>query len=105
MFMRKGPLGDLPGVYNSWIVALPTLYKVSYILPLARECSLILGEREYALQRTTTENSKQIIPEKELRNHSPDFHIPVSVSDLHIYSHDRYASSAAGNMWTDPGNT
>ncbi len=85
MFMRKGHRGDLPGVYNSWIVAPPTLYYVSYILPLARECSLILGEREYALQRTTTENSKQIIPEKELRGHRPDFHIHVSVCDLHIY--------------------
>ncbi len=62
-------------------------------------------KRVYALQRTNTENSKQIIPEKELRGHSPDFHIPVSVSDLYINSHDRSASSAAGNMWTDPGNT
>jgi hypothetical protein len=28
-----------------------------------------------ALQRTNTENSKQIFPEKELRGHSPNFHI------------------------------
>ncbi len=41
-----------------------------------------------------------------------NFHIHVSVSDLYIptirhrfiYSHDRSVCSAAGNMWTDPGN-
>ncbi len=37
-----------------------------------------------ALQRTYTENSKQIIPEKKLCGHSPNFHIHVSVSDLYI---------------------
>ncbi len=37
-----------------------------------------------ALQRTNTENSKQIFLEKELRGHSPNFHINVSVSDLFI---------------------
>jgi hypothetical protein len=37
-----------------------------------------------ALQRTNTENSKQIFPEKYLRGHSPNFHILVSVSDLYI---------------------
>ncbi len=36
------------------------------------------------LQRTNTENSKQIFPEEELRGHSPNFHIHVSVSDLFI---------------------
>jgi hypothetical protein len=35
-------------------------------------------------QRTNTENSKQICPEKELRGHSPNFHIHVSVCDLCI---------------------
>ncbi len=37
-----------------------------------------------SLQRINTENSKQIFPEKELRGHSPNFHIHVSVSDLYI---------------------
>ncbi len=36
------------------------------------------------LQRTNTENLKQIFPEKELRGHSPNFLIHVSVSDLYI---------------------
>jgi hypothetical protein len=36
------------------------------------------------LQRTNAENSIQIIPEKEVRGHSPNFHIYVSVSDLYI---------------------
>ncbi len=31
-----------------------------------------------------TENSKQILPEKELHGHNPNFHIHVSVSDLYI---------------------
>jgi hypothetical protein len=36
------------------------------------------------LQGTNTENSKQIFPKKELRGHSPNFHIPVSVGNLYI---------------------
>ncbi len=38
----------------------------------------------YKLQRTNTVNSKRIFPEKELHDHSPNFHINVSVSDLCI---------------------
>jgi hypothetical protein len=33
---------------------------------------------------TNTENSKQIFPEKELRGHSPNFYIHVSVIDIYI---------------------
>jgi hypothetical protein len=40
------------------------------------------------------------IPEKELRGHSPNFHIHVPVGDIF---HHRSAYSAAGNMWTDQG--
>jgi hypothetical protein len=58
--------------------------------------------RTYALQRHNTENSKQIFPEKELRGLSPNFHINVSVIDLYIPT--IILPSAAGNMWTDPGN-
>jgi hypothetical protein len=47
-----------------------------------------------ALQRQNTEISKQIIPEKEYRRTSPNFHNHVSVSDLYI----RSAYSAGGNM-------
>ncbi len=43
----------------------------------------------YTLQRTNTKNPKQIFPEKELRGHSPNFHIHVSVSDLYIPTIDR----------------
>ncbi len=42
----------------------------------------------HALQRTNAENSKQIFPEKELRGHNPNFHIPVSVNDLYIPTFD-----------------
>jgi hypothetical protein len=38
----------------------------------------------HTLQKTNTEISKQIFPEKELRGHSPSFLIHVSVSDLYI---------------------
>jgi hypothetical protein len=37
----------------------------------------------------------------KFRGLSPNIHIHVSVSDL--YSQDRSAYSAGGNMWTDPG--
>jgi hypothetical protein len=36
------------------------------------------------LQRQNAENLKQIFPEKEYRGLSPNFHIPVSVSELYI---------------------
>ncbi len=36
------------------------------------------------VQRTKAKNWKQIFTEKELRGHSPHFHIHVSVSDLYI---------------------
>ncbi len=39
-------------------------------------------ETTSTLQRTNTENSKQIFPEKELRGHSPNFHIHVTIMCL-----------------------
>ncbi len=53
---------------------------------------------------TAMNNSKQIFPEKELRGHSPNFQIYVSVNDLYVYTLDWSSYSAAGNMWTDPGS-
>jgi hypothetical protein len=50
------------------------------------------------LQRFNTENLKQIFLEKELLGHSPN------VCEQFIYSNDRSAYSAAGNMWPDPIN-
>ncbi len=41
-----------------------------------------------ALQRTHTENIKQIFLEEELRSHSPNFLIHVSVSELYIPTFD-----------------
>ncbi len=40
------------------------------------------------LQRTHTQNSKQIFPEKEVLGHSPNFHIHLSVSDAYISTID-----------------
>ncbi len=55
------------------------------------------------MQRDNTENSKQIIPEKELHGLSPNFNIQVSVSDLHIPAIGQ-PILLLENMWTDPGN-
>jgi hypothetical protein len=52
---------------------------------------------------TIPTNSKQIFPEKELRSHSPNFHIHVYVSDLYIPTID-LPILLQENMWTDPGN-
>jgi hypothetical protein len=58
--------------------------------PLSRYSSpplpkFVKYERPYStLQRQNTEISKQIIPEKEYRGLSPNFHIHTSVSDLYI---------------------
>jgi hypothetical protein len=41
-------------------------------------------QTDVTLQRQKTEILKQIIPEKEYRGLSPNFHIHVSVSDLYI---------------------
>ncbi len=41
-----------------------------------------------ALQRTNTENWEKIFLVKELRGHSPNFHIHVFVSDLYISTID-----------------
>jgi hypothetical protein len=49
---------------------------------------VLLYWKSASLQRTNTENSKQIFPEKELRDQSPNFHIHVSGSDLHILTID-----------------
>ncbi len=42
------------------------------------------GTEDITLQRHNTENSKQIFPDKELRGHSPNSYVQVSVSDLYI---------------------
>ncbi len=55
------------------------------------------------LQRHNTEDSKQIFPEKELRGHSLNFHIHVSLRDLY---NPRIGLPILlqENMWTDLGN-
>ncbi len=66
--------------------------------------SLLLVHSDATLQKHSTENLKQIFPEKELRgHHSPNFHIHVSVSDLYIPTID-LPILLQENMWTDSGN-
>jgi hypothetical protein len=58
-------------------------------IPLKKPCmvsSTLLHhhpQSSVALKRNNTENSKQILPEKEFHGHSPNFNIHVSVRDLH----------------------
>jgi hypothetical protein len=72
-----------------------------------RRCSTsalnIRGVLQYQMQRTSAENLNQIFPEKELRGHSPNVHIHVSVSDLYILTND-LPILLQENMWADPGN-
>ncbi len=56
-----------------------------------------------SLQKHNTENPKQIFPGKELRGHSPNFHIHVSVSDFYIAT-TGLPILLQENMRTDPGN-
>jgi hypothetical protein len=53
------------------------------------------------VQRHNTEYSKQIFPEKELRGHSPNFHIHVSVNHLYIPTIG-LPILLQENMWTYP---
>ena len=55
------------------------------------------------MEKTNTESSKQIFPEKELEGPSPNFHIHVSVSDLHIPTID-LPILLQETMWADPKN-
>jgi hypothetical protein len=59
----------------------------------------------YALhcKETNTENSRQILPEKELRGLSPNFHIHISVSHLYIPTIG-LPILMQENTWTVPGN-
>ncbi len=58
---------------------------------------------KFCMQRHNTENWKQIFPEKELRGHSPNFHIHVSVSDLNVPTIG-LPILLQDNMWTGIGN-
>ncbi len=47
-----------------------------------------VGVKRHHAAKNQYQNSKLIFPEKELRGHSPNFHIHVSVSDLYIFTID-----------------
>ncbi len=77
-------------------------YTTAYITPLYYIQFIGIAT---TLQRTNTENSKRIFPKKELRGHSPNFHIHVvSVSDLYIPTIDLpFLLQEICGVWTDPG--
>ncbi len=61
------------------------------------------GTENITLQRRNTENSKQIFPDKELRGHSPNSYVHVSVSDLYIPMIGQPILQQE-NRWTNGGN-
>ncbi len=63
-----------------------------------------VGIRCRTAKRYNTENSKQIFPEKKLRNFSPNFHIHVCMCNLYIPMIG-LPFLLQENIWTDPGNT
>jgi hypothetical protein len=63
----------------------------------------ILSHCWTTLQRHNTKNSKQLFPEKELHDNSPNSYIHVSVSDLYIRTIGLPILLQA-NRWTDRGN-
>ncbi len=59
------------------------------LLGTGKFLTFFYSESQHALQRTNTEKTKQIFPEKELLGHSPNFHIhlyipTIDLSDLPI---------------------
>jgi hypothetical protein len=86
----------LRGKFRSWFrfrTGFPRLHKAARLPVVCMP----------TLQRTYTENSKQIFPEKELRGHSTNFHIHVSVNVLYIPTIN-LSIMLQENMWTDPWN-
>jgi hypothetical protein len=64
----------------------------------------IVGKQyDYIAKIYYTENSKHIFPEKELRGHSPNSYIHVSVCELHIPTIG-LPILLQENRWTDCGN-
>jgi hypothetical protein len=59
-----------------------TSVKVHYLSFMFQLCVTMASHLHTA--KTNTENTKQILPEKEMRSHNPNFHIHVSVSDLYV---------------------
>jgi hypothetical protein len=78
---------------------------------LTEKCKFVVGKESKSrtkqmrlfctLQRHNTKKLKQMFPEKELRGHSPDFHVHVSVSDLYNLIIG-LPILLQENMWTDP---
>ncbi len=61
------------------------------------------GQLQYYTAKTKDRNFEENIPRKGISGSKSQF--PHScVCERFIYSHDWSAYSAAGNMWTDPGN-
>ncbi len=92
------------GGYASDLCSIPGVIKVCEFVGIFITLLLHRYIRgSYILQKHTTENSKHIFLEKELRGHSLNFHIHVSMSYLNIPTIG-LPILLQENMWTDPGN-
>jgi hypothetical protein len=91
----------------------PEAFTFSLVTTLKVICNCLMDMRKYfdalstfietALQRHNTENSKQILPEKEFHGLSPNFRIHLSVSDLFIPKIG-LPILLQENRWAVPGN-
>jgi hypothetical protein len=77
-------------IFPSWTVVVwrHHVYAREFHLSSCNSAWYAIDSKDVALQRTSTENCKQIFPEKALRSHNTNFHIHVSVSDLFISTID-----------------
>ncbi len=76
--------GKITHPFLFFLKTLLTLKKQKQNQPLLTQQICFFENHSPALQRTSTKNSKQIFPEKELRGHSPNVHFHVSVSDWYV---------------------
>ncbi len=83
-------------------ILLPASPSMDTVLNPMSEKAALRGWARSTLQRYNTKKSKQVFPKKELRGHSPNSYIHVSVSDLYIPTIG-LPILLQENKWTDCG--